>query len=263
MANSGFVGFLDILGYQNIIENNEIEKVSRIISDILIKMPDIVRNEMTKPFSAEYQGSIHSVIDEIQFRLISDSLILAIKIDESHTRDPVRTNLRSVLFLDYVTILSRILFESGLPVRGVVDFGDFFLLDHCFAGIPLINCYKLSTKLQLSGVILTHNAREKFSFFFQDEQTLYKYYGDDYLIQLHENREEKFFLIDYWGRLPRTDIRQYVFAAFHDHNKDVSQAVFHKIVNTEFAIRHMLMMARKIAITQAKEDYAAGELTTQ
>jgi len=39
MNKKGFVGFFDILGYQAIIDNNEISKTAKIISEMIVNLP--------------------------------------------------------------------------------------------------------------------------------------------------------------------------------------------------------------------------------
>jgi hypothetical protein len=39
MIKKGFVGFFDILGYQAIIDNNEISKTAKIISEMIVNLP--------------------------------------------------------------------------------------------------------------------------------------------------------------------------------------------------------------------------------
>lgn len=239
MANSGFVGFFDILGYQNIIENNAIEETSRLISNVLVKIP--VQVKETIMGFCNHDKEMRIDLDSISVRVISDSIILAVKVNE---QDSSSAFCSSNAFIWFSQTLGELMFKSGLPIRGVVDFGDFFLLDHCFAGIPLVNSYRLCGKLEIAGAVLTNLARKKMSHYLEDQL---HYFGDDFLVPLKDNQNEKHFVLDTWliNELDKTDVRQLVFEAFHAHNKDVPSSVLQKIQNTEMVIRHMHMWNKK------------------
>jgi hypothetical protein len=53
------------------------------------------------------------------------------------------------------------MFEQGLPVKGAIDCGQFFVKDHCFAGKTIVNAYHLANNLELSGCVLTPYASDQ------------------------------------------------------------------------------------------------------
>ena len=49
-SEDGIVGFFDVMGYQDIIDNNNIEIVAKIISETIDKLPDESRLIFLKRF---------------------------------------------------------------------------------------------------------------------------------------------------------------------------------------------------------------------
>ena len=84
MAQRGMVAFFDILGYQDIIDNNLIEEVAKIISDILLKLPSGTKERLLAELidEGEYKEVVKNVLDSIGYRVISDSLLLVCEIPE-------------------------------------------------------------------------------------------------------------------------------------------------------------------------------------
>ena len=73
MSEYGLVGFFDILGYQNIIDNNKIEDTSTIIADIIHTLPSSVKDNLIKLLvdenksgSEESSNSHKETIESIQ-----------------------------------------------------------------------------------------------------------------------------------------------------------------------------------------------------
>lgn len=252
MATSGLVAFFDILGYQNIILNNEIEKVSSLISGTLIRLPELVR----KSVKEELDDSIRERMDtqytsKIETLLISDSILssVAIKLDP----ESIPTRLQCFIFLKYARCLTREMFNMGLPVRGVINTGEFFREGQCFAGKPIINCYKIAQQLELSGIVLTKEAfKELEKININAEYVLSPITGFSYLVPQHNN-DEKMFMLDWWDhKKSGADIRQLVFESFRGHNKDVPESVLKKLRNTEFSIRAFIQNKKEGTLQKKK-----------
>ena len=71
----GLVGFFDILGYQQIIDNNDIAIAARLISTAIISLPGKVKSVLTGRFSAGNRSAIESDLSAIECRVISDSIV--------------------------------------------------------------------------------------------------------------------------------------------------------------------------------------------
>jgi len=169
MAQAGIVAFFDIMGYQNIIDNNDIGPVTQIISGTLKKLPSQVEHSVKLLYEGEMRTYAEAeIFSHIETRLISDCLLISGPIADGHPR----RMMFCWAFILYVRQLCYNMFRSGLPVRGAVDCGTFYLDGTCFAGKPIINCYRLAAQLNLSGVVLTETARGDFGGHNTDIQSL-------------------------------------------------------------------------------------------
>lgn len=244
----GLVGVFDVLGYQNIIESNEIEDVSKIVLEILTNLPNIVIDTLTHLISSEDSRSFFSKEKEnLKPLIISDTILLSISIDPNAS--PENKVSSWVIFLLYSAMLLRSAFDKGLPLRGAIDSGDFFRHDNCFAGKPMVSAYNLANQLQFSGCVLTPKVEEEFKKDLKQAdkglRNAIQYLCFPYLAPQKNNEEKKLLLVNWlkplddWKELP-DDIRQYVVLAFHDHNKDVSKKDIPKLEHTEIILRYSL-----------------------
>ena len=246
MVNQGFVGFFDILGYQDIIDNNDIENASKVVSDILETLPTKTASGVVSLAAERSKAAVQLQIDVIQARLISDSILLAMPVS---TTSPDIEKMRGVaVFLFYAAKLMRLAFDNGLPLRGAIDFGDFFLSSQCFAGKPIIDCYRLASRLQLVGCAITHKCaahiRELAKKTNRPEVATNLMFPC--LAILKGGTTEKYIMLDWyfpyadWDPIEQ-DVRSSIIKSFHAHNKDISPEAMQKIDNTEIIIRKSLI----------------------
>ena len=248
MKGNGFVGFFDILGYKEIIIKNEIDHVSKIITDILEVLPT---KALDSVISIYPEGTTKEVIKrplaKLQSKLISDSILLAYS-DDAPPMPPV---VQTMVFLHYVSRLLRLSFEKGLPLRGAIDRGEYFLSDsgQCFAGKPLINCYQLGGSLDLAGCAITDDCVQ---YIFETAKldkankaiSLFKSFMLSHLAPMKDGQSQELSLINWffpltdWDAKP-DDIRTWIIDSFHAHNKQISPAVISKVTNTEIMLHRM------------------------
>lgn len=246
MAKEGLVAFFDILGYQDIINNNLIDNVSKIIANILVKLPEHTKDKMaTLIKDVSLRERAVKDLKKIRSRLISDSILIVSEIDSSISNSDKEDKF--VDFFVFIGILIRFAFDKGLPLRGVVDYGEFYLDDHCFAGKPIINCYRLSEKLQFSGTVLTTECNDILNKISPSRETedFFKLFFYPYLVPLKDNKEERLMVLNWIYPIEKgdtipSDVRQYIVNAFHSHKKDISQKVLLKLENTEIMLRYFL-----------------------
>lgn len=247
----GLVGVFDILGYQEIIANNLIQYSAEIIRS-LIGMPDKVKerllemlraratNEGTEEkvakiaeqFLAEMQKKMKTVI-------ISDSIILAMP---SGSKDKINIG-GLVPFLMTVSYLLRHSFDAGFPLRGAIDYGDFYIEDYTFAGIPFVKSFSLMNRLGLSGCVLTKDLEGQIGV--HASELPYSDLLFPYIVPFNDGEETQHLLVDWlspfpqWGEVP-SDIRQYIVTKFSALNKKVRRNVLPKIDNTEMMLRYIV-----------------------
>ncbi|MCJ7696164.1 MAG: hypothetical protein MUO40_12185 [Anaerolineaceae bacterium] len=256
---TGFIAFFDILGYKQIIMNNDIHKTAQLVSDTLINIPaSIIDNVINaekdekgiSPFSN--QDTWASVLSKIDWLIFSDSILVSLPFDpQSSTTDLLQ------YYAAFVTVCATLMnktFSAGFPLRGSISVGEFFIEERCFAGKPIINAYRTAQELELSGCILDEDAN---SFISQlrkqvvqkgltnrlkmlDQTTIL------YFVPKKDDQHDRHRMIN-WVALalagfPNVDgnIRDYVTSSFLLHNKIALPSVQVKINNTEMFVRHVL-----------------------
>jgi hypothetical protein len=245
----GFVGFFDIMGYKNIIRNNQIQDVAIIISEIIDKLPDLAKNRFAK-YLFEDDPARRKII-ETKSLIISDSILLFMRL-------PVNSNLFTRLFLLLAFIgqgsfLLRSSFDKGLPLRAAISSGEYFIHGNCFAGKSIIDSYELAHDLEFSGCVLTKNLENEYKKMLDDirdhkdipEFVFEGFNGSisPYLAPLKEHNE-KLLLIDWlstfeeWGEYPG-DMHDYVMQAFQSYKRDIPEDVIPKIENTETILKYL------------------------
>lgn len=252
MNAKGIVAFFDILGYQNIIDNNKINEAAKIITDILTNMPKATIERLLSMLEEKNRKVFEEQLKKLDHLLISDSLIFFLPIDFDEAAPNRR--IKWLAFLSIMSMFLRTSFEKGLPTRGAIDVGDYFVEGNCFAGKPIVNSYRLSNKLEFSGCILSTKAAEQFE---SDKDQYRSKYTTDFkkyagfteklifsCLAPLKNSEERRLLVNWhpiykkWGETPN-DIRRYVIDAFSSHNKDIPRKIYPYIDNTEIILRAM------------------------
>jgi hypothetical protein len=238
---TGLVGVFDILGYQNIIVNNQIEYVAKLITEVIQQLPTEVITTLNKQMLSSWVDS-ENPSNLIKHNIISDTIIIYMPDDDSLKKiGEFFSYLTFFLFSNY--FLNKC-FCKGIPLRGALSYGQYFVSQNTFAGKPLVDCYSLGNKLEFSGCVLTHEFTNYLQNNKPNEESLIKNYAADYLVSLKNNISEKYPLLNWVSSTPALretipdDIRQFVFDSFKSHNKDILPEVFRKMENTEMTIRY-------------------------
>jgi hypothetical protein len=246
MVNKGFVGFLDILGYQTIIKNNEISKTSELISEVIINLPTNTSDLLISFLKTEERkNSFKSEVLKINTQLISDSILISMSLQDETDVDKI--SFSACVFLSYTSLLMRQSFDKGLPLRGAIDYGEFFLSGNCFAGKPIINCYSIGEQMDAAGCVISND--------------FYKVIEDNNLnlgnrlshrlnfdcMNVNKNGiNERCKMLNWyypysnWGSTESIDIRSYVINAFQSHGKDIAPDVISKVNNTEIMLHRAI-----------------------
>ncbi|UCF99493.1 MAG: hypothetical protein JSV89_08125 [Spirochaetaceae bacterium] len=260
---SGLVGFFDILGYQQMLLNNDVEKAARLIVEVIANIPSEVIDSIGKEQGLVCEDDVKTVnylnqlwkkilSEELNWLLFSDTILVSLPLNRNDKRLFHAT--RVLAFLQACAFLQRQMFDRGLPLRGAISFGDFFITGTYFAGSPIIESYLASQSLELSGCVLTKTSETVHSELkdyavkneFQSILLELDQMCIPYLVPKKSGELEKHLMIN-WVNLPMhffagmpSDIREYVFSTFVQYNKDVTPSVYPKINNTETFIRKIL-----------------------
>lgn len=264
---TGFVGYFDILGYTQIMLNNNIHKTAQFVSDTLMNIPqdmiDSLRSphQQVRPLEVAPESSERDdwsqILDRVSWIIFSDSILISLPFDPAlPERDLVR------LYLAFSTVCASLMnrcFTAGFPLRGAISVGEFFIEDRCFAGRPIINAYYATQQLEFAGCVLDEAANNLISesrkhLVKKGERSLLDKLDQTtilYMVPLKEDLDERLRTIN-WVVLDTPgfssisgDIREVTTRAFLMHNKIAVPAVQGKINNTEMFIRHVLTNLRR------------------
>ena len=226
LPTNGLVAFFDVLGYKDIISNNEISEAVRIIRNLLFKIP--------KKFEQEFPTFQHIEKSLLPSHLIfSDSILIYTPLDSPPFGDQGYKDMVSDRFVHYCREMLAYSFLAGLPLRGAIARGDYYIKDSCFAGKPIVEAYTLGNLLDLSGCALTLGTEDEIPF---SKDASEMFFGCD--IPLKGHGKQKLFMLDYYPALKRQspairkNFRKNIVAQFKAHKKRIGVEVFGKINNT-------------------------------
>ncbi len=265
----GLIGFFDILGYQNFLKNNSAEQSINKVFDIITSMPKIIsdysenwsksieNHEIFSKFSKKYANEFSLTRKHLVF---SDTIVFTLPLPSFHFP---RYNFEIfMLGMFHMKMCSSLLINEmhnhGLPIRGVLHEGDFFLKDSCLAGSGIVEAYQLCELLNFSGLVCSKTLSDTFIQRCNSETTLINNNGDSLfafsypaplknggdLNLVHVNWMEVILgikeNIHYFDNC-RDDVENYVLKSFWDHQKECPSSVDLKVHNTAKLIRKMLL----------------------
>ena len=244
MTNRGIVSVCDILGYQNIIDNNQIERTATLIRETLQDLPALVGKELDDAVGAGTQGAFAELTAGFEYLVFSDTVLLALPIPD--TAPAVLRDLQWHYFLTYLGLLLRTSFDRGLPMRGGVGSGEYSIIGNSFAGHAIIDALRQAQELDFAGAALTPAAGGELASAVEETGNLqhFRELVFPYLAPLKEERTQRLLLLNWFAGLHSaqnpepSDVRQYIINSFAAHNKDIPRTVFDKIDNTEMILRY-------------------------
>ena len=146
---TGLFGLFDILGFKEIIKNNNLDYLENIIADLLDSLDS---KAITINGADKNQNLSMSETESIVF---SDSIILYENIHQSH--DGTIPYLGPSL-IDKSSVLLRLAFDAGIPLRGAISFGQYIISNKYFLGDPIVEAYTAEKNCNWSGAILCDSA---------------------------------------------------------------------------------------------------------
>lgn len=228
----GLIGFFDVLGYRNIIENNQIKEAATAMKRILETLRQ--RQEMNV--------MIEKIIEQkyCAHVVFSDSILVYLSITDSRNQ-----NTSVSMFTSYCANLITELLMDGFPVRGAISFGDYYIENRIgsisLAGKPIVEAYELSTCIDLAGCVVAPSAEAIFS----DQR-----YFLEYCVPLKGRPKQRMMMMNQCVDSSEELVvsRQTMMEKFGAHNKRISIDVLSKINNTleflEASKRHTSELSR-------------------
>jgi len=226
----GMIFYGDVLGYQNLIAGERIEDAAKVIDDLLLIIPGEVTMKMVKSLLAVDSTAgavISSVVIAADWRVISDSIIMTLPFPASDGTDWLWT----LVSVGLVRGFAAKMIESGLPIRGAISFGTYFVSDRSFAGKPFVRAYKASIDLDWAGVVLLDEASHKFE---DDKITEQNIFALKFCVPAKHNSNESKYCINWPAALDQSlHPRQFLLESFLKHGKTWSPKLITKLTNTE------------------------------
>ena len=250
-TKTGWVGFFDILGYINLLERNEPESIAEEVIPILTGAKTALLEDINFLFT-QLHGSekdipenVKNIIASLQSIVFSDTILLTMPVQaESNYQE----DIACFIFQMACSGVQTDLFRAGLPLRGAIDYGKYFVQDSCFAGRPIVNSYHLCQQLELSACVLSDEACKHFRSLpfnsFKNPDYVKNLWVDEYLVAMKSGERH---LLAIKAPVPKNkiDIRDQVMEAFWGHRKDVSQSALKKALNTEQWLRYLSLKKDK------------------
>jgi len=237
----GIIGLFDILGYENFLENNSEEKLDRAairVIEFIAEADTIVKKQLIGTVKGNIKLATR-LLGEVESIAFSDTILMTSAYANDADEKAKQVKWNNFIFL--AIAFSRYMFDYGLPVRGVISFGQFLVKKNCFAGKPIVEAFQLSRDMDVSATVLTHEAR-------RECQSIYKFnfwQAVEYLVPRKSGIKEKLMTLNI-ASFPREyfkpwhgDLSQIVAESFWAHNKDISPNEFSKLRNTEMFLRYL------------------------
>lgn len=246
---TGFVAFFDILGYGSFLESGITDVTFKVV-DILDGLPERINvaleSHLGKPI-VDCGSNINWAMNRVKSLVISDSILLRSSYDESCV---VSKPLQAFAFLVTASVLERMMFEEGLPIRGAIAFGDFIFVRNIFAGKPIIDAHNLGQSLDLAACAIHPTAEIEFKTLITIAPDMENCFDDGptglrhvvrYPTPIKKDKVELQLLLNLaWPTLKeypplkdRTNPRRYIEEQFSAHNKKIGANEILKVENTE------------------------------
>lgn len=154
---AGFFGMFDILGYRSLIENNTLDTLIAIFKNVI---KDLDQKAVTLMHQDEHQVT---GITPTKALIFSDTIIL-------YQTMPIMLDF-SPSFLTKACVLLRLGFEYGVPLRGAISFGEFFVHKSSFFGKPIVEAFEAEKNQHWSDAILTASTEQKYEDYKKERQS--------------------------------------------------------------------------------------------
>jgi hypothetical protein len=240
----GLVGYFDILGYQSFLDNND-------ASDEAVAKTLKAFKELPKSVSELARATVkndhrwNAIITGTETLIFSDTILLTSAY--AAEEDLETKEVRWLLFVYQCAIFQRTMFDFGLPVRGAISFGSYVVEDACFAGKPIVEAYRLTSKIDAALACFSKSATKEFEEVHKGEKvrTAFAGFACDYLVPLKTGEPARMAVINFakpngaqFQSLAGEE-RQLVSECFWKHRKDIPPSAYAKLTHTEMALRYL------------------------
>lgn len=160
MLACGVVAFFDILGYKQFLRHNPCDDASAFVVRTIAEAKTAVLSNILSTVADEKDADIliqHA--KSITWVIFSDTIMLLCPFEQSIS--PVNAVRRWHAVIISAQILSKYMFEEGLPLQGCIAYGEFIHEQNCFAGRTVLDAYEIAGKIPFAGSVFTSVAFEE------------------------------------------------------------------------------------------------------
>jgi hypothetical protein len=171
----------------------------------------------------------------MKWLVFSDTILLTLEI-------PPCLDIEKVayfcLFLTQCSILWEEMFKVGLPLRGVLGYGQFVVHEACFAGEPIIKAYELASQLNFAGCVLSDAAASWVDALLNKGSLRSEPAYAKYSVPLNHNGSQVMSVLNVMvhvtpAELGTVDFQQWVRDSFIAHRKEITEEKERsKVINT-------------------------------
>lgn len=125
----GLIGFFDILGYQNFLENNSATDSAQKVLDMITEIPKKVKNIGLTTAELLPEKDNHYFIkftENFNHLVFSDTVVFTLNYPVDADSVWIKKAQHTMSY--YASILMANMFRNGLPMRGVIHEGDFGIM---------------------------------------------------------------------------------------------------------------------------------------
>lgn len=244
-----YVAFLDVLGFKDLVHNNDKDKLYEIYQNFVSVSKDgVTKDSIITGWDEETKRQIAE--NPISAKIVSDSIII-------WTKDGTLTDL-----LRLVDIVKLLLFQAcvaGLPLRGAISKGDVMELKsnieekHFYAdaifGTGIVNAYELEGLAAWSGCIIDDECATQLFEEFENEQgfgikNLYDVFYHrglllKYPVPMKDGTKKEMTVINWVAGTDNDYSDMLLLSKFCANNKSIDHNSVHvKIANTIIFVRH-------------------------
>lgn len=243
-ARSGFVAFFDILGYQNFLNahNNPSEATTQVLSTLLSLRETLPGGFIDRARQSPKAEKYIPHIQTLEYLVFSDTIVIVAQATDLPT--PEEKAVRFAVFFYQCSMLIRQMFDFGLPLRGTIESGEFYVAQTCFAGEPFVRAYRRVKELECAVCVVPDETEE-----YHREVTGISIQSDlpSYDVPVKEAGYKSYCVLPpmYLALGEKgwrdCDLRQVVVDSFWAHGKQMTGTAVTKADNTERLLRYLRM----------------------
>lgn len=152
----GWIGFFDILGYSSISNSEDLERAAALVRSLLT--PRRVQGIAKKTAVDFFGPGVEVGFSDFRWKIFADTILFAgeLATPEQVDNEPGLRGANeacTTVFLIMCQTLLLDFFESGLPLRGAIAAGKFYLPERSmsFIGRPISEAHELEVQQRWSG----------------------------------------------------------------------------------------------------------------